>query len=491
MVVHYLLLADPQMTSLGMYLKEKLEEAMLGAKQLFTRDYRTNRIKFINDIQQGQNKYFQKMMDRFFNSTGQKIATFISTGNVVSSTGLDLMQVTGYTIVAERLNYLRYLSHFQSVHRGQFFTTMKTTTVRKLLPESWGYLCPVHTPDGSPCGLLNHLAVQTAVCTYPPQRRPVMTIQGAIAQPSSTIAPEMLCSRRYITQLMVYLGMLTSGANNADGQVILSEGQHVSMLLDGVPIGGIKVSDAPRIVSSLRMLKARSLSHSSSSSSSSSASSSNRGNDKRFLEASTEIAFVPPAHLAVPGLSSSSSSSDKGGDRGTKNVVGTYPGLYLFTQPGRFLRPVFNLQQQSVEYIGPLEQVYLNIACLPAELAAQNASKASQEAKSGLLDLYSQFTHLELSPCNILSQVASLTPYSDYNQSPRNMYQCQMGKQTMGTPAHAWKSRTDNKLYRILNIQAPVVQNAMQQAYAMDEYPQGCNAVVAVISYTGKGLHGR
>ena len=34
----------------------------------------------------------------------------------------------------------------------------------------------------------------------------------------------------------------------------------------------------------------------------------------------------------------------------------------------------------------------------------------------------------------MLSVVASLTPYSDYNQSPRNMYQCQMGKQTMGTP---------------------------------------------------------
>ena len=37
----------------------------------------------------------------------------------------------------------------------------------------------------------------------------------------------------------------------------------------------------------------------------------------------------------------------------------------------------------------------------------------------------------------MLSVVASLTPYSDFNQSPRNMYQCQMGKQTMGTPSQA------------------------------------------------------
>ena len=27
-----------------------------------------------------------------------------------------------------------------------------------------GFLCPVHTPDGAPCGLLNHLSANTQVC---------------------------------------------------------------------------------------------------------------------------------------------------------------------------------------------------------------------------------------------------------------------------------------------------------------------------------------
>lgn len=71
---------------------------------------------------------------------------FIVTGNLKSSSGLDLMQVSGYTIVAEKLNYMRYLAHYRSVHRGQFFATLKTTDVRKLLPESFGFFCPVHTP---------------------------------------------------------------------------------------------------------------------------------------------------------------------------------------------------------------------------------------------------------------------------------------------------------------------------------------------------------
>ena len=43
----------------------------------------------------------------------------------------------------------------------------------------------------------------------------------------------------------------------------------------------------------------------------------------------------------------------------------------------------------------------------------------------------------------MLSVVAGLTPYSDYNQSPRNMYQCQMGKQTMGTPAQVQQAKHD------------------------------------------------
>ena len=54
---------------------------------------------------------------------------------------------------------------------------------------------------------------------------------------------------------------------------------------------------------------------------------------------------------------------------------------------------------------------------------------------------------------NMLSVVAQCTPFSDMNQSPRNMYQCQMGKQTMGSPMFAYNERCDNKSYRILTPQ--------------------------------------
>lgn len=60
-----------------------------------------------------------------------------------------------------------------------------------------------------------------------------------------------------------------------------------------------------------------------------------------------------------------------------------------------------------------------------------------------------------------------------------------MGKQTMGTPATVLKHRTDNKLYRLQTGQTPIVRPELHNTYAMDSFPNGTNAVVAVISYTG------
>lgn len=62
----------------------------------------------------------------------------LATGNLVSKSGLGLMQAAGFCVIADKLNYYRYVSHFRSIHRGAFFTEMRTTAVRKLLPEAWG-----------------------------------------------------------------------------------------------------------------------------------------------------------------------------------------------------------------------------------------------------------------------------------------------------------------------------------------------------------------
>lgn len=42
------------------------------------------------------------------------------------------------TVQADRLNFLRFISHFRAVHRGASVAGLRTTSVRKLLPE---YVC--------------------------------------------------------------------------------------------------------------------------------------------------------------------------------------------------------------------------------------------------------------------------------------------------------------------------------------------------------------
>lgn len=109
-------------------------------------------------------EYTVKIMES--GAIGKQLEYFLSTGTLKSRTGLDLMQDKGFCVIADKLNNMRFLSHFRSIHRGAYFAEMKTTTVRKLLPEGWGFLCPVHTPDGAPCGLLNHISISCCPLTF-------------------------------------------------------------------------------------------------------------------------------------------------------------------------------------------------------------------------------------------------------------------------------------------------------------------------------------
>lgn len=60
-----------------------------------------------------------------------------------------------------------------------------------------------------------------------------------------------------------------------------------------------------------------------------------------------------------------------------------------------------------------------------------------------------------------------------------------MAKQTMGTPCQALTHRCDTKMYRLQNPQTPIARTKLYRKYHMDEYPNGTNAVVAVLAYTG------
>jgi DNA-directed RNA polymerase III subunit RPC2 len=94
-------------------------------------------------------------------------------------------------------------------------------------------------------------------------------------------------------------------------------------------------------------------------------------------------------------------------------------------------------------------------------------------------------THLEIEPFTILGVVAGLIPYPHHNQSPRNTYQCAMGKQAMGAVAFNQNIRMDTLLYLLVYPQKPLVTTKTIQLIKYDRLGAGQNATVAVMSYSG------
>jgi DNA-directed RNA polymerase I subunit RPA2 len=319
---------------------------------------------------------------------------FMATGNAGNSAELGLQQDKGLTIVAENINRMRYMSHFKAVHRGAFFQEMRTTEVRQLLPDAWGFICPVHTPDGSPCGLLNHLTMNCRVTDVPDAKK-VANIPYVLAR----------------------FGMWSLGD-------VINKAKSVSyvILLDGKVVGYVWQKFAERMVRQLRWLKI----------------------EGKEVPDTLEIVFIP-----------------------MESYTTQIPGIYLFTGPARMMRPVWNLSTKSVEYVGTFEQVYLDICVAP------------EEFYKGVT------THQELSKLTFLSNLAQLIPMPDCNQSPRNMYQCQMGKQTMGTPCLNWRLQSQTKLYRLQTPASPLFRPVHYDNIDLDDFAMGTNAIVAVISYTG------
>ena len=100
-------------------------------------------------------------------------------------------------------------------------------------------------------------------------------------------------------------------------------------------------------------------------------------------------------------------------------------------------------------------------------------------------DVNDSTTHLEIEPFTILGVCAGLIPYPHHNQSPRNTYQCAMGKQAMGSIAYNQRNRIDTLQYSLVYPQAPLVKTRTIDLIQFDKLPAGQNASVAVMSYTG------
>jgi len=176
-------------------------------------------------------------------------------------------------------------------------------------------------------------------------------------------------------------------------------------------------------------------------------------------------------------------------------TMGERDEIYINCDEGRVRRPLVivengapKLQQEHIEKIRAGEWAWEDlvkngvIEYLDAE-EEENAYIALHFEDATL-----EHTHVEIATYTILGICASLIPYPEHNQSPRNSYEAAMAKQALGIYATNFLHRVESRSHILHYPQIPLIETKAMDIIGYKYRPSGQNCLVAVLSFEGYNM---
>lgn len=378
----------------------------------------------------------------FFNLQTSLITT--SLNRAISTGNWNLkrfrMERSGVSSVITRYSYICALGMMTKIN-SHFEKTRKVSGPRSLHTSSWGMLCPADTPEGESCGLVKNLALLAEITTD--------SDCGVIAKILEEYGVRRidLCFGRefyYNNNHLVYINGSIFGVSTQPmilvdmlRRIRRSGGMNkfVSIYLNDVERSVFVSTDNGRICRPLIIV------------------------DENLLHTSGAL---------IEKLRNSDVQDNftKRRDIDGERMLLQHLGIYFDRDAVRYKSFSDLVRDGKIEYLDVNEESNCNIAFGPS-------------------DIKEDTTHIEISEFTILGYVASLVPFPHHNQSPRNTYQCAMGKQAIGHIATNVKKRFDSSILQLNYTHRPIAASKVLDIVKYNQIPSGFNAMVAVMSFSG------
>ena len=173
---------------------------------------------------------------------------------------------------------------------------------------------------------------------------------------------------------------------------------------------------------------------------------------------------------------------------------GSTKRLYVNCNAGRVLRPLIVIKDSkplltqelidkvSKKFLSWTDLLHMGVIELVDANEEENCYTAIDEND------VKKHTHMEVFPSAILGAGASIIPYPEHNQSPRNTYESAMAKQSLGFSTPLMNASTYVRQHLMLYPQTPIVTTKAMGLLGLEERPAGQNCVVAVLPFDGYNI---